>query len=85
MAADDRETFKDTKPEQPQAGQSVKSVSRSNTRLNNEKWTMIEKEDAEEDDADWDIIDGGQVQEDYWEDYFVFNGCIMGAGKSATM
>lgn len=85
MATDDRETFKKAKPERPFVVQSKKSSPSSQARSNNERWTMIEKEDAEQDDADWDIIDGAQVQEDYWEDYFAFNGCIMGVGKSATM
>ncbi|KAK4507655.1 hypothetical protein PRZ48_001390 [Zasmidium cellare] len=51
-------------------------------RKEEEKWVTVEKEDAEE---DWEVLDGEQVQEDYWEDYFEFNGCLMGAGSSATM
>lgn len=86
MASDDREIFEESEPEQPQVAQSVKIIPSSKPRLiNNERWTMIEKEDAEDDDADWDILDGEQIQEDYWEDYFVFNGSIMGARKSATL
>ncbi|KAF2159264.1 hypothetical protein M409DRAFT_30269 [Zasmidium cellare ATCC 36951] len=53
-------------------------------RKEEEKWVVVEDDGAEE-DRDWEILDREQVQEDYWEDYFEFNGCIMGAGASASM